>query len=442
MDEQILLKKPHDYNLINQAEVFSKFFRNPLDFQQYLDATCNTDYLYWDKAKYLPPIKNLTPTESWILIQQIRHFSSTKTPILTPKSQNFTFFRPSYTDRLLREIDMKIGGHFLTEKTASEQNTDRRRYLTRGIMEESIASSQLEGADTSRRYAKKMLTEHIKPRTKGEQMILNNYEALAEVEETYKDQPLSLFMIQELQSKLVKNTLDSPYEPGEFRKNNDEIVVYYDNKIAHIPPKSEFVEKELNRLIAYANDTEFVHPIIKAIQLHFWIGYLHPFPDGNGRLARTIFYWYLLRNDYWGIAYIPVSTVIKRSPHNYAYSYIYSEQDNYDFTYFFDYVLKRIIKAINEFDKYVNQKSIENNAFASQIKNLAPNLNDRQIQAIHYLIQNPNNYTTPTSYSKLFSVSRKTASVDLNLLEHFNLVKKKRNGNKIEFYAQLPIDCV
>jgi len=57
------------------------------------------------------------------------------------------------------------------------------------------------------------------------------------------------------------------------------------------------------KLIEFANDenitTGFIHPVIKAILLHFWIGYLHPFCDGNGRTARALFYWYLLKNDYF-----------------------------------------------------------------------------------------------------------------------------------------------
>ncbi|WP_366511954.1 Fic family protein [Maribacter sp.] len=42
----------------------------------------------------------------------------------------------------------------------------------------------------------------------------------------------------------------------------------------------------------------FIHPIVKASILHFLIGYIHPFVDGNGRTARAIFYWYLLKNGY------------------------------------------------------------------------------------------------------------------------------------------------
>lgn len=135
-------------------------------------------------------------------------------------------------------------------------------------------------------------------RTKSEQMIINNYRVMRKIEEEYQSQPLSMYLLQNLQSQLTeKKTLDEQYNPGELRKDSDEIVVYYDKKIAHIPPKADFVKSELERLITYANDdADFVHPVIKAIQLHFWIGYLHPFPDGNGRLARSIFYWYLFKH--------------------------------------------------------------------------------------------------------------------------------------------------
>ena len=62
--------------------------------------------------------------------------------------------------------------------------------------------------------------------------------------------------------------------------------------------------------------------------LHFWIGYLHPFVDGNGRIARAFFYWYLLREKYWAFGYIPLSKVIKNSPGQYGNAYVFSEQDD------------------------------------------------------------------------------------------------------------------
>jgi Fic family protein len=83
--------------------------------------------------------------------------------------------------------------------------------------------------------------------------------------------------------------------------------------------------------------------------LHFWIGYLHPFADGNGRMARVLFYWYLLRKSYWGFAYLSLSRIIKNSWGQYRDAYIYTEQDDNDLTYFIDYNIRKIQQAKREF---------------------------------------------------------------------------------------------
>ena len=173
-------------------------------------------------------------------------------------------------------------------------------------------------------------------------------------------------MLFELHRMLTYKTV-SREEQGRFRKDQDHIVVSgqigSQEYITHLPPTEMFVKKEIGRLIDYANDQngeKFIHPIIKAIFLHFWFGYLHPFTDGNGRLARALFYWYLLRKGYWTVMYLPISLVIKRAPVQYAMAYIYSEQDAHDATYFFDFHIRKIMQAMNDFNEYVSRKISEN----------------------------------------------------------------------------------
>ncbi len=117
----------------------------------------------------------------------------------------------------------------------------------------------------------------------------------------------------------------------------------------------------MEKLIQFSNDepenATFIHPVIKAIIIHFWIGYLHPFTDGNGRLARLLFYWYLIKEGYWAFVYLPISKAIKLSPKQYSMAYIYSEQDDNDMTYFIDYNIKKIKLAVREFKKYLEKKS-------------------------------------------------------------------------------------
>ncbi len=438
MDERIYLKKPEK---ITKEKATNLFFNYLLDnknqkIETYFNKMSNEKYLYWDKAKYLPEIQGLSSLESWYIAKQIRKVSSIETPIKSESEKFFSWYRPLYTDKFLREIDMHAGGTFLTENSKTAQETTRQKYLTRGIVEESIASSQLEGADTSSKYAKKMITEHIKPRTKSEQMIVNNYRVLQKIENDYKNEKLSSYLLQTLQSQLTDKTLKNCYNPGEFRKDSDDIVVYYDRKIAHIPPKADFVKTELNRLIEYANnDSDFIHPVIKAIELHFWLGYLHPFPDGNGRLARSIFYWYLFKHDYWAMGYLPISATLKRSQHDYAYSYIYSEQDDLDFTYFYDYNMRRILKSIDIFQSHLSKKIKENELIDSTIHKNLPTLNKRQIHTLKYLTSSPDTFTSGTSYRIMHGIALRTAYRDLKELLSSKLVYSEQNGKNVIYKA-------
>jgi len=196
------------------------------------------------------------------------------------------------------------------------------------------------------------------------------------------------------------------------------------------------LKKEIKRFIQYANDTsakhQFVHPLVKAILLHFWIGYLHPFADGNGRMARTLFYWYLLKNNYWAFSYLPVSKVIKNSPAQYRDAYIFSEQDDNDLTYFIDYNFRKIAQAKRDFEAYVKRKEIQNRKMAG-IARAKYNLNDRQIQLLRYLHKNSNASTTIKTHAQIYGLSRPTSRRDLEQLEQIGLLLSTKIGRERPF---------
>lgn len=57
----------------------------------------------------------------------------------------------------------------------------------------------------------------------------------------------------------------------------------------------------------------FIHPVVRAIALHFWLAYDHPFCDGNGRTAQALFYWAMLHQSYWLFAFVSISSVINKA---------------------------------------------------------------------------------------------------------------------------------
>jgi Fic family protein len=372
-----------------------------------------------------------------MLVRFYRDLSSIKTLIKAKNGEKFRWFKDFSTDKKLHEIDMFVGGKIFPESRIPTEKKET--YIRRGVIEEAIASSQLEGAHTSRKAARKLILEKRKPQSESEKMIINNYRLMSKIEELYKDQNLSESLLFELHYLITEGTIDEE-EQKRFRKDSDEIVVKGDigarTYISFVPPDEKFVKDEIKRLINYANSDpvdDFIHPVIKAIFIHFWIAYLHPFTDGNGRLARALFYWYLLKNDYWIFSYLPISTIIKKSPSKYAMAYIYSEQDSKDISYFVDYMLTKIFQAINQFDSYV-QREINRNRKVEESISQGISLNDRQKKLIFYLYSSKYSVTM-TSHSITNNISRQTAAKDLKFLENSGFIKGVREGKYIRYFA-------
>ena len=307
------------------------------------------------------------------------------------------------------------------------------------MLEEAISSSQIEWASTTTKNAKEMIQKWIKPKTRDEHMILNNYEAINYIKNELSKRKIEIGDILYLQSVLTKNTLEEEDEIGRFRTDKDEIIVEFEWKEVHRPPTEKFLKEQMIKLIEFANDentaTSFIHPVIKAILIHFWIGYLHPFCDGNGRTARALFYWYLLKNDYFGFSYIPLSKAIKKSKIEYAKSYIYSEQDDNDVTYFINYNLKKIQQALKDFEKYVEEKFSEKKKNISFLWHLA--LNERQMKLIEYFLEKPTSYTNFWIHMKYYGISKSSSINDLKDLVKKWYLKKLKSGRNTNY---IPVD--
>ncbi|MCK4881875.1 MAG: Fic family protein [Candidatus Omnitrophica bacterium] len=408
------------------------------DFNKVLLLTTYPVYLYWDKVKYKKFSIDASIEKVWGAIKFMRWLKSSSTVIKTEKAKNFQWYPllPSL-EEFLHTIDLNTGGHLsLTGREIDKKS--RMQFISRGIVEEAIASSQLEGANTTRKLAKQFLAEKRKPHTNAEHMILNNYKSMKAIEEETKNKPLTLDLLLELHAMIVKNTVPKS-DLFRFRKDDDNIVVQDSSGkfIYHTPPNVDFLEEEMHAFIKFANDSlgeEFIHPVIKAIMLHFWMGYLHPFTDGNGRLARLIFYWYLLRKGYWAFSYLPISTIIKKSPLQYAKAYIYSEQDDLDLTYFIDYNIRKIKLAMKEFERYVDKAAVRNKKMNSRAKTTY-NLNDRQIKLLQYYYDNGEEYTTPTMHMNLYQVSKSTAIRDLKELLTNGFVSVQKSRKRACYFA-------
>ncbi|MCK5085821.1 Fic family protein, partial [Candidatus Parcubacteria bacterium] len=356
------LKKPNLSKIAKEEISETLFDEKKEEIFNFIKRVNEEEYLYWDKIKFKEPApQGISKEGLWQIIKISRKMQSKKTPIKDENGKYFSWIKLSYLEEFFHNLDMNTGGELFTGK-AEVDKRNKQKLITRGIMEEAIASSQLEGAATSRQMAKKMLREGRKPKNESEQMIVNTYLSMKALEDEYKDKKMSIELILEIHSLIIKDIFDEKGEKPRIRKEEDDICVMDKSSgvIYHKAPNIKFVKEEMNMLVKFANDEletgYFMHPVIKAIFLHFWIGYLHPFTDGNGRLARLLFYWYLLRKGYWAFAYLPISKIIKLSPMQYEMAYVYSEQDDNDLTYFANYNIQKIKLAIRSFNEYLEKQ--------------------------------------------------------------------------------------
>lgn len=388
----------------------------------------NDEYEYWDKVKYKNIPESCTSVqELWTRVKASR----ITTTVYTWEKYDVTFGLTNRMQRMCHEFDMNFGGSWGNSAVLSHEN--REQYLISSLMEEAIFSSQMEGAATTRKVAKEMLRKKMVPKDKSQQMIANNYQTIRFIVEN-KEKPLTPELVFHIHRLMTEKTLENPEDAGRLRRNDDVVVEDgITHEVVHMPPSYEELPMFVEELCHYFNETDakiFVHPIIRGIIIHFMVAYMHPFVDGNGRTARALFYWYMLKQGYWLMEYMSVSRVIASSKKSYEKAYQYVESDGMDVGYFIIYNLKVLEKAFKQLQAYLKKKQ-EEKTLANTFLQLG-NINERQAQIIRMYIDNPNEVLTVKDVQTKFMVTATTAKSDITGLMQrgmlseisFNKVKK------------------
>ena len=402
-------------------------------------------YLHWSKLKYAQPPEGFSSEDWWLAVKMARFSVRHALPLADKQGRPFAFSDSGYLYRMLHQVDQGAGGRI--ELPADVVNADsRNRYLVNSLIEEAITSSQLEGAATTRVVAKDMLRSGRPPRDRSERMIVNNYRGMEFLSEIVRED-LSAPILLDLHRILTEGTFDDPDAAGRFRLPSDRVFVTdpRDGAILHEPPDASALGERMERLFAFANttgDEPFVHPVVKAILLHFMIGYEHPFIDGNGRTARALFYWAMARFGYRMTEFLSISTIIRKAPVQYARAYVLSETDDNDVTYFLDYHLRVILRSIRELHAWLARKAEEMRDVQRLLDRLAPAavLNYRQTALIEHMHKHPGMSYTIESHRRSHNVTYQTARTDLLKLTESGLMQYAKRGRAFIFTQAVDFD--
>jgi Fic family protein len=393
-------------------------------------GTMTQDYFPWDKLRYTTPPEDLTSEEWWLAIRYARKRVQRDIPQL--RDVQGVPFNYSLPDGVLEGVDY-VNRNASGNITISEQVTNpstRDRYILNSLIEEAITSSQLEGAVTSRRVAKEMIRSGRPPEDRSERMILNNYIAMRRITEL-KDDDLTPEIICEIHRIVTDGTLDRPEAAGKIQDDDAlRISVWGDgNQLLHKPPPVSELPERLRNLCDFANgvsDVGYIPPVLRAITLHFMMGYDHYFEDGNGRTARALFYWSLLRQGYWLTEFLTISRILKKAPAKYGRSFLLTEQDEGDLTHFFIYHLGILKRAIDELHGYLARKAEELREIQSSIKAMPNTFNYRQLTLLEHAVRTPGAAYSAQSHATSHNISHETARQDLIGLERRGLLTRAK----------------
>lgn len=392
------------------------------------------DYLPWDKLRFKPPPASLSHEEWWWELRTRRAASArTLSGLLDTTGAPLSFTLP---DRLLEDLEA-IGCAASGRIAASELLTNpatRDRYLISSLIEEAIRSSQLEGAATTRHVAKEMIRQGRAPRDHNERMILNNYRAMQHIREL-RDESLSPELFTELHRIVTDGTLRNPEAAGRLRNNDAERVhvLSHTGDIMHEPPPVAELPERLDRLCRFANgesDDGYVPPVLRAVILHFMVGYDHYFEDGNGRTARAAFYWSMLRQGYWLTEFLTISTILRAAPAEYARAYVLTEQDGGDLTHFCLHQTGVLLRAVDNLHAYLDRKARELSSVRRQLAMAPGEFNHRQLALIEHARRTPGAFYSIESHRNSHAISIETARQDLMQLESKGLLGKSKAGRR------------
>lgn len=421
------LKAPKMQDYIARPDI------NLVEVMQLSAAEANrTDrYLSWDEIRYRRAPAPLNTEAWWVGIKLHRLQGRQQVPLRDRKGASFSYTVTYMMQAMLHQIDLQAGRILNTNNRHTLNETDRNRYLLTSLMEEAIMSSLLEGAAVTRAEAKELLRSNRTPANNHERMVTNNYRTMQLIM-NWKDETLTPARILSLHRCMTEGTLPDN-RAGNLRTDADRVRIEssISGEVVHIPPPAEQLPARLEALCSFANNegNAFVHPVLRAIILHFWLAYDHPFVDGNGRTARALFYWAMLKAGYWLFEYMSISQEIYRHAKSYYQAFTHSEEDDNDLNYFIADQLKTINQSITNLLEYLRRRCDEQKELDSRLKNRL-DFNHRQKALLAQMLKNPEMVTSVTAHCREFQTVRQTARTDLNALVNAGMLIVHKAGNE------------
>ena len=342
--------------------------------------------------------------------------------VLTPKLQEY-----------LHQVDSR-GKDSLYSVVKEEIQT---KLTEQALVEEAMFSSVIEGAFSTIARARELIVEGKPPQDTSDQIVANNGRVMRYVLEQ-REAPCSIELMHTIQRMVTEKTLEHEVDAGRFR-DGPIFVVNQRRETIYAAPPAETVQPSMESLIQWINAGEqqpFIHPILRAAIIHTYLVYVHPYVDGNGRTARALFYWYLLKHRYEFFRYFSISSIIQETRQRY-YKVLKDMEDHAaDATYVLLYMAESVVRAIEVILQRITERYRRDILFAN-IRELNIILNERQTRFLRYLTVSRDKRGMIAKYQRDFKVVYETARRDLAQLEGLGILTKGKQGRQFIYTLNL-----
>jgi len=200
-------------------------------------------------------------------------------------------------------------------------------------------------------------------------------------------------------------------------------------------PGHDLLKKEMSRFIKWCNTASDIDPVSKSALAHFWFVTIHPFEDGNGRMARAIADLMLARSEKTSQRFYSLSSQIQRERNDYYRVLEDCQKGTLDITLWMDWYLNCLKRAIGASEKILAAVLVKAGFWKAHADE---SFNDRQRKVINRLLDGFEGKLTSSKWAKLTKCSQDTALRDISdLLNRQILTKNQAGGRSISYELRL-----
>lgn len=226
----------------------------------------------------------------------------------------------------------------------------------------------------------------------------------------------------------------SQIEVGRYRTNEEHIIsgMFGREKIHYIAPAPERVNEEMAQFLDWFNSQENVNSVIRSAIAHFWFVSIHPFEDGNGRLARILSDMLLARADKSEFRFYNISSQINKDKNHYYDILEKAQHGDGDITEWICWYANTLSAALDEAENIVS--TILNKSFFWQKTSSIP-LSQRQTDILNLFLDGYEAKITSKTWATLAKCSKDTAIRDIQDLVEKDILREDIPGAKRPSYS-------